>query len=156
MNCLSCGKETNNPKFCSKSCATTFNNRLYPRRNKATKYCKHCGIPVTGRKTVCEGCNRNNSDWSQRTLGELQSIRRYQISSRIRALARYAYMKSSRPKICQNCGYDKHIEVCHIKAIDSFSMDTKISEINSMDNLVALCPNCHWEFDHDLLSLVSR
>jgi hypothetical protein len=23
--------------------------------------------------------------------------------------------------------------------------------VNSLDNLVGLCPNCHWEFDHGLL-----
>jgi hypothetical protein len=25
--------------------------------------------------------------------------------------------------------------------------------VNSLDNLVGLCPNCHWEFDHGLLQL---
>jgi predicted HNH restriction endonuclease len=23
-----------------------------------------------------------------------------------------------------------------------------ISEINKPENLIILCPNCHWEFDH--------
>jgi predicted HNH restriction endonuclease len=25
--------------------------------------------------------------------------------------------------------------------------------VNALDNLVGLCPNCHWEFDHGLLQL---
>ena len=25
--CLNCGKETTNPKFCSRSCSATFNNK---------------------------------------------------------------------------------------------------------------------------------
>jgi predicted restriction endonuclease len=25
--------------------------------------------------------------------------------------------------------------------------------VNSLDNLLGLCPNCHWEFDHGLLRL---
>lgn len=33
----------------------------------------------------------------------------------------------------------------------SFSMDSLISEINSLENLIYLCPNCHWEFDNELL-----
>lgn len=53
---------------------------------------------------------------------------------------------------CVNCDYFKHAEVCHIKSIQDFVKDTPISVINSLENLVALCPNCHWEFDHGLLS----
>ena len=50
---------------------------------------------------------------------------------------------------CELCCYDKHVEVCHIKPIGSFDGNTKISKINSYNNLILLCPNCHWEFDHD-------
>jgi hypothetical protein len=25
--------------------------------------------------------------------------------------------------------------------------------VNSLENLIALCPNCHWELDHGLHSL---
>jgi hypothetical protein len=32
--------------------------------------------------------------------------------------------------------------------ISSFADDTPIDVINAPDNLLALCPNCHWEFDH--------
>lgn len=54
---------------------------------------------------------------------------------------------------CQNCGYNKHVEVCHIKPIASYSEDTKLDEINCIDNLVVLCPNCHWELDNGVLEL---
>ena len=50
-------------------------------------------------------------------------------------------------------GYDKHYEVCHIKAVSDFSEDTPITVINHIDNLVALCPNHHWEFDNGLLDI---
>jgi hypothetical protein len=52
---------------------------------------------------------------------------------------------------CQNCGYEKHVELCHKKRITSFSDDTLIGIINSPDNLLVLCPNCHWEYDNGLL-----
>jgi len=51
---------------------------------------------------------------------------------------------------CLKCGYNKHIEVAHIKPISSFSDDILISEINSKQNIMPLCPNCHWEYDHNL------
>jgi 5-methylcytosine-specific restriction endonuclease McrA len=51
-------------------------------------------------------------------------------------------------KSCCKCGYDKHIEIAHIKPISDYSPDTKINVINDPKNLMPLCPNCHWEFDH--------
>lgn len=57
------------------------------------------------------------------------------------------------PQICSNCGYDKHVEVCHIKPISKFSLDTLVSEINKLENLLLLCPNCHYEYDKGLLKI---
>ncbi|MFZ8310550.1 HNH endonuclease [Staphylococcus aureus] len=51
------------------------------------------------------------------------------------------------------CGYAKHYEVCHIKAINQFDSNTRLSEVNDINNLVALCRNCHWELDHGLISI---
>jgi predicted HNH restriction endonuclease len=72
--------------------------------------------------------------------------------SRLRADARRQYF-AARPYRCAQCGYDKHIEVSHKRPLASFPGDTPISVVNSLDNLVGLCPNCHWEFDHGLLQL---
>ena len=68
----------------------------------------------------------------------------------IRARAR---LKIKENQSCQNCGYSKHIEVCHIKPISMFTEDSLIEDINSDSNLLFLCPNCHWEFDNKLLKL---
>ncbi len=54
---------------------------------------------------------------------------------------------------CIICGYDKHIDVAHIKPVSKFKKTDLIAEINSLDNLTALCPNHHWEYDHGLLSI---
>ena len=51
------------------------------------------------------------------------------------------------------CGYDKHYEIAHIKPVSDFEDDALITEINSIDNLIALCPNHHWEFDNGLLNI---
>lgn len=54
---------------------------------------------------------------------------------------------------CANCGYSKHVELAHRKPLNSFSPTTTLGEVNSRENNVQLCPNCHWEFDNDLLSI---
>lgn len=154
--CLQCEKETTNPKFCSRSCAATYNNVRYPKRGRLPDFhCKVCGIKIYKHSTYCrKHANTNNkNDWSKITYGEAVSKRSYQAHSRIRDLARRTYKDSNGPKKCCKCGYEKHFEVCHIKPINSFSSDTVISDINSLDNLVALCRNCHWEFDHGFLTL---
>ena len=43
--------------------------------------------------------------------------------------------------------------MAHIKAVSDYDNDTLISEINDINNLVALCPNHHWEYDNNLLDL---
>ncbi|HEX8326042.1 MAG TPA: HNH endonuclease signature motif containing protein [Hymenobacter sp.] len=63
-----------------------------------------------------------------------------------------AYRKSSRPKQCAICGYAVHYEVCHIKPISGFRATDSVADVNELANLVALCPNHHWEFDHGRLS----
>ena len=70
----------------------------------------------------------------------------------IRSYAR-SWFKHLTKLPCANCGYKKHVELCHIKAINSFSNDTMIGVVNSKENIIQLCPNCHWELDHGLLDL---
>ena len=74
---------------------------------------------------------------------------------RLRARAVLKHYK----RICQACGYSRHVEVCHVKPLSSFSLDTDTS-FNDEDNLLLLCPNCHWELDNlpgfDLTKLQDR
>ena len=71
----------------------------------------------------------------------------------IQKRARESYQKSDKPKSCIVCGYNKTYQVAHIKAVSDFSGEITIEEVNSLDNLIALCPNHHWEYDHGLLNL---
>jgi predicted restriction endonuclease len=52
---------------------------------------------------------------------------------------------------CSNCGWSHHVQVCHIRAINSFPKDALVSEVNDLSNLMLLCPNCHWLFDNGKL-----
>lgn len=156
--CLNCKSKTKNPKFCSKSCAATYNNKHIPKRKPKTRYCYKCKeiLNPNGKvckNTVCKKCNKNYVEWNKITLGELKSHRQYQKHSRIRNMSRSIYRRSKKPKHCVICGYNIHYEVCHIKPISEFSEDSLISEINNIDNLISLCPNHHWELDNNILNI---
>ena len=59
--------------------------------------------------------------------------------------------ESNIPHRCVLCGFDEYVEVCHIKPICNFPLDTKVSEVNRLDNLVYLCPNHHILLDRKKL-----
>jgi len=154
MECLYCNIETDNPKFCSSSCAAKFNNRAFPKRKRKQYFCKNCGAETNYRRSYCSNCDPTKPrDYNNVTIAEIRQNARYQAHAWIRKLARRVYSTSDRPQRCNICGYAKHFEVCHIRPIQTFLEGTPMSVVNALDNLVALCPNCHWELDHGLLSL---
>lgn len=167
MNCCkNCNEETKNPQFCCHSCAATFNNvkERFPKRYKRVYYCVYCGEIAKHQRKIdgvyrmlCSDCFAprllSNEEQGDLTLNKLKHLSIHQRHAKIRGYSRSVYTRSNKPQACYSCGYDKHIEVCHIKPIASFDGDTPFRIINSVDNLVALCRNCHWEFDHKLLEI---
>lgn len=154
MKCLICKRKTKNPKFCSLRCNAISQNNS---RKKTTYHCQFCH-QIIGKgwkykkKKYCPTCFKENStnykDWTKITLKHLFSkLDNHKAHARIRALARQIFTKKG-IRWCEECGYNKHFEVCHIKSIKNFDLDTPISVVNSLDNLKALCPNHHWEFDN--------
>lgn len=89
------------------------------------------------------------------TKGELFNNRKNWQSARsaIQKMAKKVYFSNHNNPKCHICGYDKHVEVAHLKSVSSFTDDIKIKEINSIDNLIGLCPNHHWEYDNGILKL---
>lgn len=154
-----CGLDTNNPKYCSRSCSAKVSN-LVAKRKRKDKFCKTCGVNISYeqdhysiKRVFCDLCNPMFVDWNKVSIEELQGRYTYQKSARLRSLARQAYKSSDRLKACEICGYDKHYEVCHIKAIRDFPDSAMVGEVNDLTNLIALCPNHHWELDNDHLSI---
>ena len=92
---------------------------------------------------------------SEQTKGDIFSNRKNWQSARtsIRKSAQKAFEESGKPYKGAICGYDKHVEIAHIKAVSDFDDSSLISEINHPDNLIGLCPNHHWEYDNGLLKL---
>jgi predicted restriction endonuclease len=64
--------------------------------------------------------------------------------------AREIYLKH-KPHKCEICGYDKIVEVHHIKELKLFEPDYE--KANSIENLIGLCPNHHKELHFGLISL---
>lgn len=158
MNCQNCNKETSNPKYCSKKCAAIINNKLYPKRI----ICKHNKCQICSKVLHNRGskldkmCHRCYNDKKCIEYGE-KSLKEVIIEGNNRASKhKYELVRSHAKRIVKlyniekkcKCGYDKHFELCHIKSISSFDLTCKIKEINSKENLVYLCPNCHWELDN--------
>lgn len=137
--------------FCNRSCSVSFNNRVVPRRTLSNK-CKLCNVPIKSQLMYCKDHTPKKQDYNNLTYEELTQSAKYQKSAIIRTLARRTYFASN-DKTCKRCGYDKHVEVCHIKPIKSHSTKTKLSQINDINNLIGLCPNCHWELDSGLFTL---
>lgn len=146
--CVKCGKQTTNPKFCSRSCSASYNNSVSPKRKAKQHGCKACGKIIPGNRLYCLDHSPNNRDY---TKEEMRTRQKYQLNSGIRIRARSVTKRYK--QVCYICGYDKHVEVCHISPISSFPDSTLLSEINSPSNLVLLCPNCHWELDNNLLRI---
>lgn len=137
-------------KFCSQSCAATFNNKKYPKR-KNTHFC-YCGKRIQPKSTMCRDCfhNLQLDRYESLTLGEARREKwgkAYQYND-IRVKAKEKMIRMGVPKKCNRCGWEHHVHVSHTKPINAFTDDTKIKEINSKDNLEYLCPNCHWLFEY--------
>lgn len=106
------------------------------------KYCKFCNTPLDkfhGKRSICFTC-RPKFDRYSATLANTRK-------SQVNKDAREVFATLRLPRKCQHCGYDKHIEVCHIKAIKDFPKSTPLTIVNASSNLLGLCPNCHYLFD---------
>lgn len=148
--CKNCGKiievrDSENPadarkrKFCSSSCAATFNNKLYPKRVKVKR--------VKRRELI-----------KDKTLGYYIKDHKYLTSrlTSIRLDAKKTLLKSGVEKTCTYCKkheFDDIVEVHHLKGILEFDSSTKISEINNPSNLVWLCPNHHIMLERGMIQL---
>lgn len=159
-----CDNSTTNPKYCSKSCSAKHTNIIFPKR-KTKKKCIDCGQPVISyRYDRCESHHNEYMIQKQNALYQNKTLEEYQnklsikgkdtswINSHVRIFCR-AWNAPLRKLPCANCGYNLHVELCHINAITSFPKTATLGEINSKTNVIQLCRNCHWEFDNNFIKL---
>lgn len=152
-------------KFCSQSCSTIHRNKTIKRKSKnETSICLKCNAIVYNKRlssggyykrSYCDKCCRysKRSSITSLTKKELFTKRKNWQSARssVQRNAREVFLKSNLPKKCKICNYDHHIEISHIRSVSDFPDDVLISTINDISNLIALCPNHHWEYDNGIL-----
>jgi len=163
-------------KFCNHTCAAKYTN---VRRGRKLKYdvCQKCGAKLPKIKSssgkgylkrrYCELClpivqrqnvqkrhpNRLPDLIETMTLREVRKIKgRAATRTSITKHAKLVYEASNKPKHCILCNFLPVYQLCHKTPVASFPKDTLISEVNNLDNLVALCPNHHILFDTELLT----
>jgi hypothetical protein len=166
--CEECGKiigvregerpsEAKRKKFCDHTCSAkqSNRNRARPRVSK----CKRCGKPVHSPsryvRLYCEECYPIQHLEKRRTI---HLLTKKELRDRCKSHPNFkvlitgdaykVYKRSGKPMVCRYCSYDLHVEICHIQDVKDFPDDALIGEINHPDNLIALCRNHHWEFDH--------
>ncbi len=154
--------KTNGNTFCSSSCAATWNNKGKQKNPPKSRECKRCGTSFfrlnDDRSYLCRDCRNNKKTTKNITLVECiekLSVKGKHPSWKTTHVRHHnaAYNRALKKLPCQKCGYSTHVELAHIKAVSSFPDSAYLEEINSSDNILVLCRNHHWEFDHGLLLL---
>ena len=165
--CEFCGKPLGDlgwtKRFCNRTCASKYGSS-FVKREKIAKKCNRCEkefIRENNYKSLlCPDCKKVEDE-------KIQTIKAMTIREYLAKNAQYKeycnkysgiryfcrnWLKHLKNKPCQNCGYSKHTEFCHIKEINK-NLDMTIGEINDESNILILCKNCHWKFDHGYLTL---
>lgn len=140
-------------RFCSRKCSASWVSKTTSTaRRKSGNECLSCGS-ACGSRLRCEGCYREDA-LASASLAELRSsYDTSQYHAKIRGHARSVFKKGGGLKRCKVCQYDLHVDIAHIKDVADFEPSATLSDVNSSANLVALCKNHHWEFDHGYLKL---
>lgn len=144
--------KTRAKRFCSSRCSALFFQTGGPHRTrKLVRNCRECGrdfrneLNKSRDRTFCPDCWQTRlSAFGQKSKAE---VHRRSIAAHARA------QLNTLPRKCTICGYAAHVESAHKIPVASFPPSALVSEINHIDNVVWLCPNHHWEFDHGLLTL---
>jgi len=142
-----------------KKIISDFCRKCYLSKIKKSYPCSNCGIKRNKTKSpLCSDCNLKQKTKSIINNNTKIGDKFYSCGDQnkytfIRSHARRVISSLDLEKKCQCCGFMNGVQVCHIKPIGDFSEESLISEVNSVENLILLCPNCHWLFDHGYKSI---
>lgn len=170
MNCIRCNEITQNSKFCSKSCAATYNNRKYPKR-KLSKSCKSCDTKIPYNRKFCDVCLCVSKYRCAKHMvfkklyksGKRKCIKcnsEYQSENRRNKILKLKKMAGGQ---CQICNYSKSTYGLHFHHLDPTEKEFNIGHGNNrsfkrMQNEAAkcilLCANCHAEV-HENITVVT-
>jgi len=148
-DCLQCGKETDNPKFCSNGCSATFNNKGVRRHgNPQIKECLNCGKSfkvgksATG-KYCCLKCSHEYR--KAKTINEwLEDPEKFS-DQRIKSTVIRDFILNEQGGICDICGIEPFWNGKPLKFV--LDHHDGCSWNNYRDNLRLICHNCDSQTD---------
>ena len=137
--CKECGKQTTNSKFCSRSCAATFNN-------KGNNRWKHHSTKSKTKSMICFVCDKHYYGQNKKFCSnECRNIHRYKIiqagEGSARSVRKYLLEKSNKCEICGISNWNGKELILEMDHIDGDSKN------NDIKNCRLLCPNCHSQTD---------
>jgi hypothetical protein len=152
MKCIECSNETDNPRFCSRSCAAKYNNKSKPKRLPQHQ-CKNCGKFVNAKHRYCSvECKNNYHKYHHRQISKSnsESVVSWRQKRKEKAVA---YLGNK----CSICGYDKCIATLEFHHKDpllkEFQISAKITSyerlIQELDKCILVCANCHREIHNN-------
>lgn len=163
MNCLECGIETVNPKFCGRKCSGVYTNKL-KRKNK--KKCE-CGKEISLYADRCRTCCDIFRAAQPPTICIKHNISKVRVSGNILCRKCRTESITERRKeakrilvkefggMCSLCGYSKCLGALHFHHVNPQEKEFSISHKGmtiSLDKLrieaakcILICANCHAE-----------
>jgi hypothetical protein len=140
MKCVSCGKDTNNPKYCSRKCSTSVVNKT---KIKAKPNCLYCQtvLPEVSRKFCsndCQGKYRTSEVIKNWKSGKISGVDET-IGVVIGPVKNYLRQKYNNS--CVICGWSVINEHTGKVPLIADHIDGNWKN-NKEENLRLLCPNC--------------
>lgn len=139
-----CSAPTNNPKFCSKSCAASHNNRVSVKRIALNGKCFACGTPIKPRRKGSRYCTNRCADrygdYIPKSLAEFISCSFGTKTIGTQYTHIREYVLASQDGVCAIC----KCEPTHNGLPLTFILDhiDGNSGNNLPDNIRLVCPNC--------------
>lgn len=142
MKCLLCNKDLTNTgarKFCNRSCAASYNNKISPKRKRVARACLNCGKETFYIKNTKEGkycSNKCQGEYRFKTI----TMQRIEDGHCRDSITLRKYLTMTREYKCESCGIAEWNDKKLSLHVDHINGD---ADNNKPTNLRLLCPNCH-------------
>lgn len=158
MECLQCKSYTINPRFCSRSCAASYNNSLNPKVKFKCRLCNKYKKRSSKYGKLCIECSKpkqsSTEKWVNRQNYQNQKNKKLE-TARIKNIANKNYskiklIKESNPcNDCQNyfpapcMDFDhrpEEVKLYNVASMTTYRWELIEAEISKCD---LICANCH-------------